>query len=249
MSVYDNPKYYELAFAFRDIPAEADFIEGVISKYSQVEVKTFLELASGNSPHMKELCRRGYEYIGLELNDEMIAYANEKIKAEELAAEIVQGNMVDFSLARKADCALVFLGSLYANHDQELMKHLLSVAASLRSGGLYILDSVVSYFPEDVHKQSWDIEEDGVSVVTTYDPYWINESEHLMGGKITLDIQDGEQKKRLEHTEVKRIYSFGEFVDLATKTGQWEHVASYSDFDLGKEPREGARNICVLRKR
>jgi len=27
MPLYNNPKYYELAFAFRDIPAEVDFIE------------------------------------------------------------------------------------------------------------------------------------------------------------------------------------------------------------------------------
>ena len=55
MIVYDNPHYYEIAFAFRDISAEVDFLEQVIRQYSRVEVGTFLELASGNSPHMREL--------------------------------------------------------------------------------------------------------------------------------------------------------------------------------------------------
>lgn len=247
--VYNNPKYYELAFSFREITAEVDFIEQVIGKYSQVPVKTFLELASGNSPHMKELCERGYDYIGVELNDEMVAFANKKIQAEKLAAEVVAGDMINFSLAAPADCALVFLGSLYVKNDQELLQHLSSVAESLHDGGLYILESVVSYFPEDVHKQSWDMEDGELKVITTYDPTWVNEAEHLMGGKITLEIQEGQYKKTLEHTEVKRIYTFSEFLDLATKTGQWECVASFSDFDFEKEPREGVRNICVLRKK
>ena len=53
MEVYDNPKYYEIAFSFRDIPSEADFLDKVIARYSKIPVNTFLELASGNSPHLQ----------------------------------------------------------------------------------------------------------------------------------------------------------------------------------------------------
>ena len=80
MQVYDNPKYYEIAFSFRDIPKEVDFIEQIIAKESKIPVKSFLEIASGNSPHMKELCKRDYSYIGLELSKQMIEYSREIIK-------------------------------------------------------------------------------------------------------------------------------------------------------------------------
>ena len=113
MQVYDNPKYYEIAFSFRNIPKEVDFIEQLIAKESKIPVKTFLEIASGNSPHMKELCKRGYSYIGLELGKQMVKYARNKVKKLSLNAEIVEGDMIKFSIPRLADCALLFLGSVY----------------------------------------------------------------------------------------------------------------------------------------
>ena len=112
MKIYNNPKYYEIAFSFRDIPKEVVFIEQIIAKKSKNTSKTFLEIASGNSPHMTELCRRGYNYIGLELNNNMVKYARDKIKKLALSAEIIKGNMIEFSLQNQVDCALLSLGSL-----------------------------------------------------------------------------------------------------------------------------------------
>ncbi len=136
MQVYDNPKYYEIAFSFRDIPKEVDFIEQLIAKESKIPVKTFLEMAAGNSPHMPELCRRGYSYIGLELGKQMIKYARNKIKALSLNAEIIEGDMIRFSLSQPVDCTLLFLGSLYVKNDKELISHLNSVATATQNGGL-----------------------------------------------------------------------------------------------------------------
>jgi hypothetical protein len=60
--VYDNPKYYEIAFSFRDIPAEVDVLEECFKWFSKIPVKSVLELGCGNSPHMEELVKRGYQY-------------------------------------------------------------------------------------------------------------------------------------------------------------------------------------------
>jgi len=119
MQVYNNLKYYEIAFSFRDISKEVDFIEQVIVKESRIPVKTFLEIASGNSPHMKELCKRGYGYIGLELSKQMIEYSREIIRKSVLPAEIIEGDMMKFSLPKPVDCALLFLGSFYIKSDEE----------------------------------------------------------------------------------------------------------------------------------
>ncbi|MCK4526646.1 class I SAM-dependent methyltransferase, partial [candidate division WOR-3 bacterium] len=67
-NLYDNPKYYEIAFSFRDIPAEVDVFEKSFKRFSEIPVKSVLELACGNSPHMKELVKRGYQYNGLDLS-------------------------------------------------------------------------------------------------------------------------------------------------------------------------------------
>lgn len=249
MQVYNNPKYYEIAFSFRDISKEVDFIEQVIAKESRIPVKTFLEIASGNSSHMKELCKRGYGYIGLELSKQMIEYSREIIKKSVLPAEIVGGDMIKFSLPKPVDCALLFLGSFYIKSDDELSSHLDSVANAVRVGGLYILDGAVSFYPEDIRKQSWEMIEGNIKVVTTYDPKWIDKTGNISEAKITLDIDDNGEKKKIEHLEIRKIYSVDEFMKKAQETGKWEYVSSFSDYNVTKKPHNNGRNIVVLRRK
>jgi len=248
MEVYDNPKYYEIAFSFRDIVAEVDFLEEVISRYSKIPVKTFLELASGNSPHLQELCKRGYRYIGLELNPEMVDYATRKVKEKNIAGEIIRGDMIEFSLKEPADCALVFLGSLYAKSDEELNKHLNSVAKAINKGGLYILDGVVSFYPEDVHTQSWESDEGDIKIAVSYKAEWIDEKEKLLSGTITLNVKDGEVERKIEHSEIRKIYTTDEFIVKAKQKGLWKNVGSFSNFDINSPPKEKGRNILVLER-
>ncbi len=249
MGVYDNPKYYEIAFSFRDIVAEVDFLEKLIARYSKVPVKVFLELASGNSPHFEELCRRGYQYAGLELNRKMINYAQSKIKKGNLSGEIIEGDMVKFTVKEPVDCILVFLGSLYVKNDKDLESHLNSVARSLKSGGLYILDGVVSFYPEDVHTQSWEAYKDNVKVDVTYKATYIDKKENLVNGTITLNVKDDGIVNKIKHSEVRKVYSASEFITMAERTGFWENVGSFSNFDINSQPKEGTRNILVLRRK
>ena len=249
MDVYNSPKYYEIAFSFRDIAAEVDFLEKLIAKYSKIPVKTFFELASGNGPHLEELCRRGYRYVGLELNPGMVDYTRRKIKENNLAGEVIQGDMVEFSIKEPADCALVFLGSLYVKNDEELKRHLNSVAKSLKSGGLYILDGVVSFYPKDIHTQSWEVNRDDIEIAATYKATWIDEKEKIINGTITLNVKDGGATKQIEHSEVRKVYSASEFIARAEQTGFWKSVGFFRNFDINSPPKEGARNILVLERK
>ena len=43
-SVYSNPKYYEIAFSFRNIPKEVDVFEKSIALYSRIPVKEIFEI-------------------------------------------------------------------------------------------------------------------------------------------------------------------------------------------------------------
>lgn len=96
MELYDNPKYYEIAFAWRDIIAETDLFEECFKKCSEIQVKDVLEICSGNSPHMEELARRGYHYTGLDLSRAMLDYSAERAGQAGIEAEFIQANMVEF---------------------------------------------------------------------------------------------------------------------------------------------------------
>ncbi|HYR87385.1 MAG TPA: class I SAM-dependent methyltransferase [Terriglobia bacterium] len=249
MPIYDYPEYYEIAFSYRDIPAETNFIEEVVGRYSRIPLRTVLELASGNSPHLEELCRRGYEYVGIDLNDEMIDYVRDRIARLNIPASIVKADMIDFSFPEPVDCACVFLGSFYVTSDGDLEMHLASVAGVLRSGGLYILDAAVGYFPEDMRTQSWDESSNGINVHATYAPHWIDQEHGLLKSTITLDVEDHGKTQRIQHAELRKIFSFKQFIQRIQATDTWEYIGSFSDFDIEAGPWEQGRNLTVIRRR
>ena len=93
------------------------------------------------------------------------------------------------------------------------------------------------------------MQEGDIRITTTYAPSYLDEKSKLMTGKITLDVTDGQKKFRLEHTEVKKVYSASDFIQQAERTKEWEFAGSYSDFDIHSDPKEKARNILVLRRK
>ncbi|MBM3243053.1 class I SAM-dependent methyltransferase [Candidatus Poribacteria bacterium] len=73
---------------------EVDVFEECFRRYSKIPVRRVLELASGNSPHLEELARRGYEYIGIDINEGMLAYAQHKAEVLGIPATFIKADML-----------------------------------------------------------------------------------------------------------------------------------------------------------
>ena len=123
VSVYQYPAYYELAFSFRDIPAEVDVFEALIQRYAYIPVATMLEVACGPAPHLCELTGRGYYYIGLDLSPTMLDYARLKAQKSDVPAAFLVTDLRDFTLAAPVDFAFILLCSLYVHSTAELSAH------------------------------------------------------------------------------------------------------------------------------
>src|ERR1700722_14985744 len=102
-AVYHHPAYYELAFSFRDIPAEVDVFETLIGRHSRIPVRRLLELGCGPAPHLPELSRRGYSYVGLDLSRPMLDHAQRKAAPFGASATFVEASMLDFHLAEPVE--------------------------------------------------------------------------------------------------------------------------------------------------
>jgi len=141
-AVYDHPKYYEIAFSYRDIGVEFDTFEGCFKKYAELPVKSILELGCGNSPHMEALLKRGYAYTGLDISEAMLEYSARKASAVPGKVAFVHADMNDFSISETFDFVYIMLGSLSARNTEELISHFRSVARVLNTGG-FIPDGLV----------------------------------------------------------------------------------------------------------
>src|SRR6202161_3510777 len=97
--IYDEPELYELACAYRDIPAEITAIEAWCARHHEGPVGTVLELAAGPAEHARELARRGLRATALDRSPAMCSYAAGPAKAAGVALGVVEADMRDFLIA------------------------------------------------------------------------------------------------------------------------------------------------------
>jgi SAM-dependent methyltransferase len=253
-SVYDYPRYYEIAFSFRDIPAEVDTFEACIEKYAERSVEHVLEIGCGNSPHITELLKKGYAYTGLDISQAMLAYSTRKATALDGKATFVQANMNDFSLAEKFDFAYITLGSLSAANTQNLFSHFHSVAGTLHQGGLYLLDWCVQFSPFSDREESWIMEQDQIKVTTCYSEKTINPAEQLVEERIAMEVIDNGSVHHLEEIGLNRVMFPQEFLQIIQNTGEYDFVGWWNNWNLDQplhkitDPKEITRPIILLRK-
>jgi len=178
--IYDEPELYELACAYRDIPAEATALlawcathfRGSAGETTGSGVRTVLELAAGPAEHARELARRGLRAATLDLSPAMCSYAAAQAKAAGVDVQVVQADMRDFAISGPDgdpvmfDAAITMLNSLcHLFTLGDLVKHLTAVRANLVPGGLYIVELThpADFFaPEPRTSNEWTIDAPGV---------------------------------------------------------------------------------------
>lgn len=249
--VYQHPKYYEIAFSFRDISAEVDVLEAVIQQHSRIPVSCMLELGCGPAPHLPELARRGYSYVGLDLSRAMLAFAQERADKVQAAARFHAANMVDFQLDEQVDFAFVLLGSLCIQNTPELLSHFDAVGRALKSGGLYFMDWCVNFAPAIEQTESWEMVQDGVTVLTTFHIKPANAVEQTVEESLTLAVKDAGTQTVLREASLQRKIYPQEFLLLMANHDDFEFVGWWNNWDL-TTPLDGTqevnRPITVVRR-
>jgi SAM-dependent methyltransferase len=251
--IYDEPELYELACAYRDIPAEITAIEAWCARHHEGPVGTVLELAAGPAEHARELARRGLRATALDRSPAMCSYAAARAKTAGLELAVVEADMRDFTIAGPDgapvafDLAITMLNSAcHLFNLDDLVRHLAAVRAQLAAGGLYIVELAhpADFFaPEPRTSSEWTIESGGVRADVRWggradriDPLTQVTREHM---SITATAADG-TIRTVSDVVPNRFWTLTEFtaaVALANAapagpgSGPFELVASYGDFD------------------
>ncbi|MBN1212033.1 MAG: class I SAM-dependent methyltransferase [candidate division Zixibacteria bacterium] len=250
--VYNFPKYYEVAFSFRDIAREVDVFEECFRQFSKIPVRSVLEIACGNSPHMEELVKRGYQYNGLDINEAMIAYSREKAQAFPERVNLVRADLVNFELDTKVDFVFTLLDSIFVKNSGELQSHFDRVADVLRKGGLYFLDWCVHFeiatFEDAV---SWEMEQNNIRVKTTVQWQAISRSEQTFRETITFEVDDRGNKNKITGSIIKRAVYPQEFLFFIDRQQHFEFVGWWNNWNLKKPLKDQIkidRPIAVVRR-
>jgi len=248
MGVYDYPHYYEIAISWQNFKKQVDFFEEVIKKYSKIPVKCVLDIACGTSPHLRELARRGYKAIGLDINPKMLMYLKSKAYEEGVDVEVIQADMNNFKLKTKCDLALLLSGSIFVNSNKQFLKHLDCVADALNSGGIYLLEN----FPLELyeyHRDSYTEKKNGIEVTSIFESRVINKLEQLYEEAHTLLVNDHGKKLTFSSTFIDKLMAPQEFRLLIDINGKFEFIGWFEHFELKPLKVPKANNIIILRRK
>ena len=248
MIEYNEPLYYEIAFSFVDAKKQVDLFEKFIEKYSKAKVKRVLDIACGPTLQLRELAKRNYETVGLDLNPQMLDYLKQKAKEEGVKIETIKADMTNFKLKKKVDFAFVMMGSFRFKNNEKLLRHLDCVSNSLKKGGLYLIENMeldwLSFKP-----QSWTMRRDGIEVKTTYKLKQKNSLFQTSEENIILEVNDhGKKLKFIEKRVMKHVFP-QEFLALVELNNKFEFLDWFERFKFKKLKKGSIDNIVLLRKK
>jgi len=242
-SFYDQPDFYDLAFSWRDIGKEVDVFEECFRRFSKVPVKRVLELASGTSPHLAELSRRGYNYTGLDLARAMVLWSGAKAHKLGIDASFIQADMADFSIGEPVDFVFTMCGSLYTKSTPEFISHLDSVAKALRPGGLYLLDWCINFeWNQPKREQKWKMKRKGVEIKVRFLEEVVDPASQIANHRLIGDLVDRGEKHHFESVNTVRVILPQEFLLFLEKCGKFEFLGWWNNWDL-ERPMESEENV------
>lgn len=223
MEIYRHPLYYEIAFSFIDAKEQVDNFHRIIQKFSKIKVNRFLDIACGPSLQLREIARRGYEAIGLDIYPEMLEYLRKKAREERLKIKTIQADMYRFRLKKKVDFAFIMMGSLDAESNEKFLSHLDSVAASLNEGGLYFIQNLTLDWRHTTRLR-WTMKRNGVSVKTSFETHFKDILNQIYTEKMTFEVNDhGQMKQFVQEEDLKFIFP-QEFKLLLKLNGKFEFL-------------------------
>jgi len=250
--IYNQPKYYELAFSFIDAKKQINLFERFIKKYSKVKIKNVLDVACGPALQLRELARRGYDTTGIDCSYSMVNYLKKISIADNLKINVIKADMNKFSLKKKIDFAYIMMGSIiYVKNNNLFLSHLNSIADSLKSGGLYLIENLAMNWsdPAFFKAQSWSMRKNNIKVKTTYKLTPKDALRQIVTQTFTLEVDDkGTKHKYIDRIDLKIIFP-EEFKLLIEKNGKFEFLGFFERNSTNKLKKISPNNIILLRKK
>lgn len=223
----DLANIYDLIHQNRDYKRELNFLKKLFDKH---DVKKVLDIGCGTGTHMKLLEKEGYRCTGIDINQEMLEIAEEKVEGD-----LIQADMKDFDLGTNYDAVI----SMYASFNhltklKEVKKALSRFKKHLNKPGIILLDLHNSKgegeksedFGRIKRKMKWE-----------YDP-----KNQIEKTKVIFNV-DGE---KIEDSHTMRIYSVEEISKILKGKG-FSEVKVYGDYGF-EHAEPSSKNFEVFGK-
>lgn len=162
--------------------AWADYIQRHFDRCDR-EICTVVDLGCGTGSLTQRLCRRGYDMIGVDLSEDMLAVAMDKCSELEQPPLLLQQDMSRLTLMYPVDAVVCCLDSLnYVVRPKGVQRTFQRVWKYLEEGGLFLFDIRTPSMLRSMDGQIWRDE--------TEDTYCVWQGEYAPRSRILSYYMD-----------------------------------------------------------
>lgn len=232
-----------------DYAAWAEFIEKCFLQYADAKPSSVLELGCGTGSMTLELARRGYDMTALDLSEDMLAVADQRVREENLGSVLfLCEDMCSFELYGTVDAVVCCLDGInHLENRDDLLACFALVANYLNPGGVFVFDLNTPYrFKTTYADRDYILEDDGVMCC------WRNRL-NAKGDVVDFCLTVFEENKdgtwsRTDGVERERAYGLRSIGNALGKCGM-EIVNVSADYDFSEPTAETERWYITAKKK
>lgn len=263
---YESNAYTGFALAYDqlmdNIPYDiwCEYLKNLLHKYG-VKTGLIAELGCGTGNITKRLCNYGYDMIGIDNSEDMLAAAKEKITEErETSILYLLQDMRELELYGTVAAFISICDSMnYLLEEEDLLQVFRLVNNYLDPKGVFIFDLKTEAYFESLGENT--IAENRQETSFIWENYYqketgINQYDlTIYISEKMLEQEDGEEDNnnqpeafyRFEETHYQRAYSLETIKELLKQSGM-EFIAAYEAFTEQMPKRESERIYIIARE-
>lgn len=247
MNVFGNSysKYYNLLYRDKNYTAEANFVDQCIQRYNP-GATTVIDLGCGTGKHASLLAQQGYQVLGVDSSQAMLAIAQKSEIPECLHFQL--GDLRTLNLPEVFDAAIsLFHVMCYFHKNEDLQLVFQNVSKHLGKGGIFIFDcwygpAVLTQRPSVRLKELID---DNIIVTRIAQPF-IYENENVVDVHYHIFVKDKHKDTVEEIKESHRIrYLFLPEIEVMLKRAGIQ-LDDCFEFMTGHLPGFETWNVCYV---
>ncbi len=210
----------------------AEFVKQIMSEYGTGKEELVLDMGCGTAELTVELSKAGYDMIGLDISENMLAAAAENARKNGADILFLRQDMRRFELYGTVDAIVCSLDGInYITESSGLDECFSRVRNYLNPEGIFIFDVNSEYrFREIFAKRDFFVEEADVSLG------WKNvfhEKSGICDFELTLFIREGEVYRRRKEYQREKLWTREELY-RHLRENKLDVVAEFSDLNKGK---------------
>lgn len=209
-----------------------------------IKNKTCLELGCGTGNMTLELIKLGFVVSALDISEDMLAVAYNKVKQQNYNINFINGNMIDINFNNKFDNVFAFCdGYNYILDEEDLLKSFTDVYTHLKEDGQFIFDvSTKNKLENVIGNESFTLNKEDLCYI--WDNYY---EKDLIEMYISFFVKEGSLYRRFDEVHFQKAYDIDYIKRILERVG-FKSIKVYDDYENLPVNENSLRAVFIARK-